>query len=242
MTIEEKSITLDRNGRKMPVYISAPAGGDGPYPGVIVVHEIFGLDEHIKDVARRFTAQGFVAFAPDLFDGHENVPADKTNLADMRKCWSGIPDATFVEDLQALYAMAQADPRVKRDNIGVIGYCRGGAIAYMFGASTPGVAWIGDYYGRVKYQDLTATKAKHPIDYTETLTSPVIGLFSGQDELIPKEHVQELEGRIKAKGLRNEFVIYDDAKHAFFNDARPFYDEKAAKDAWKRTIEFVTKS
>jgi carboxymethylenebutenolidase len=242
MGIDEKSITLDRNGRKMPLYISAPSGGGGPYPGVIVVHEIFGLNDHIKDIARRFSAEGFVAFAPDLFEGHEGVPADKNDLAAMRTCWSKIPDTTFVADLQAVLDMAQTDDRVQSDKVGVIGYCMGGAMAFMFAASTPSVAWCADYYGRIKYPELNATKAKQPIDYAETLQCPVIGLFSGQDELIPPEHVQELEQRVKAKGVRSEFKIYDDAKHAFFNDTRQFYDEKAAKDAWKRTLDFISKS
>lgn len=242
MGIDEKSIMLDRHGRKMPLYISAPSGGGGPYPGVIVIHEIFGLNDHIKDIARRFTAEGFVAFAPDLFDDHDGVPEDKNDLAAMRACWSKIPDATFVEDLQAVLDMAQTDDRVRSDAVGAIGYCMGGAIAYMFAASTQSVAWVADYYGRIKYPELTVTKTKHPIDYTETLQCPVIGLFSGVDELIPPEHVQELESRVQAKGVRSEFKIYDDAKHAFFNDTREFYNEKAAKDAWKRTLEFVTKS
>lgn len=242
MQLDEKSITLDRNGREMPVYVSAPSGSGAPLPGVIVIHEIFGLNDHIKDISRRFSREGFVAFAPDLFDGHDGVPTDKNDLGAMRECWSKIPDATFVADLQALMDLAQADERVQGDNIGVIGYCMGGAMGFMFAASTPSVAWCADYYGRIKYPELTAAKAKHPIDYSETLKCPVIGLFSGQDELIPPAHVQELEQRVKAKGVRSDFKIYDDAKHAFFNDTRDFYNEKAAKDAWQRTLNFVSKS
>jgi carboxymethylenebutenolidase len=238
--MDERLIQLDRDGRNMPLFIAAP-DGDGPFPAVIVVHEIFGLNDHIKDIARRFAREGFVAYAPDIFEGHQGVPADKNDLNAMRALWSNIPDAVLISDLSAVFAMAQLEDRVRGDQIGTIGYCMGGAIAYMFGA-TCGVAWIADYYGRIKYPQLSETKPKHPIDYTDTLSCPVLGLFSGVDELIPVDQVDELKQRIEAKGIPCEFKVYDDAKHAFFNDTREFYNADAAKDAWKRTLEFIARS
>jgi carboxymethylenebutenolidase len=233
-------IEIDRNGRKLPVYIAAPEA-PGKHRAVIVVHEIFGLDEHHKDVARRFANEGFVAYAPDLFAGYPGLPDDQTDLAAMRAVWSKIPDSNLIADMQAVFELAKKDERVQRDEIGAIGYCMGGAIALMFGASTPGVAWIGDYYGRVFYPQLSAEKTKHPIEYIDTLTAPVIGLFAGQDEHITADHVAQLKQKVEEKNPASEFKIYENAKHAFFNDQREFYNENAAKDAWKRTLEFAKK-
>lgn len=240
MAIDEKLIEIDRSGRKMPVYIAAPEGA-ARNPAVIVVHEIFGLNDHIKDIARRFAAAGFVAFAADLFEGHAGLPDDRNDLNGMRNVWSNIPDAQLIADLQSVFEMAKKDARVDAAKIGTIGYCMGGAIALMFGCSTPGVAWIGDYYGRIRYPQLSETKSRHPIDYVETLGCPVIGLFAGQDELITADHIAELKQRVEAKGQRCEFKTYENAKHAFFNDVREFYNEDAAKDAWQRTLAFISK-
>lgn len=240
MAIDEKLIEVDRSGRKMPVYIASPEGA-GQHPAVIVVHEIFGLNDHIKDIARRFAAASFIAFAPDLFEGHAGLPEDRNDLNGMRAVWSNIPDAQLIEDLQGVFELAKKDARVDAAKIGTIGYCMGGAIAFMFGCSTPGVAWIGDYYGRIRYLQLTETKSKHPIDYVETLGCPVIGLFAGHDELITADHIAELKARVEATGQRCEFKTYENAKHAFFNDVREFYNEDAAKDAWQRTLAFVSK-
>jgi carboxymethylenebutenolidase len=236
--ISDQLIEIDRCGRKMPIYIASPEG-EGPYPAVIVVHEIFGLNDHIKDIARRFAREGFVAYAPDLFEGNEGMPADRNDLNAMRAVWAKIPDATLISDLQSVLTMAQLNDAVRSDKVGTIGYCMGGAIAYMLACSSPSVAWVADYYGRIYYPQLTDTKPKHPIDYTDTLPCPVIGLFAGVDELITAEHVEELKQRISATGKPNEIKIYDGAKHAFFNDQREFYNKDAADDAWKRTLEFV---
>lgn len=238
---DEKSIEISaKGGRAMPVFIAAHDNAPRQRPGIIVIHEIFGLNDHIKDVARRFAKQGFVAYAPDLFEGHPGLPDDRNDLNGMRNVWSRIPDETLISDLGiVLHTMRQAS---NVSTVGAIGYCMGGAIAYMFACKYSGsgeVNWVADYYGRVFYPQLSDTKPKHPIDYTDTLACPVLGAFAGEDELIPAEHVKQLEERIKAVGQRADIKIYSEAKHAFFNDTREFYNKEAAEDAWQRTLSFA---
>jgi carboxymethylenebutenolidase len=238
--IAEQTVHLDRHGRKMPVYIAQPKGSTEAAPSIIVIHEIFGLNDHIKDVARRFAAQGLVAYAPDLFEGAEGLPADRNELDGMRAAWQRIPDSQFISDLQEIFNLASKSEQVDAGKIGVIGYCMGGAMALMFAGSTPGVAWVVDYYGRIRYGDLSDTKSQHPIDYVRSMRCPFLGLFAGEDQLIPASDVAELTERLKSTGQHFEVEVYKDARHAFFNDTREFYNEKAAKDAWKKTLQFIS--
>jgi len=158
----------------------------------------------------------------------------------MRTAWSKIPDSTLIADLQTILALAQANDHVDSDKIGTIGFCMGGAIAFMFACSSPSIAWVVDFYGRIFYPQLSDAKPKHPIDYTY-LSCPVLALFAGIDELITPEHVEAFKTKLAESGKAHEVDVYHDAKHAFFNDQREFYDPDAAEDAWKRTLEFIAK-
>jgi len=238
--LKESLFNIDRDGRSMPVFCVGPDDAR-PYPGLIVVHEIFGLNEHIEDVSRRFAGQGLRVYAPDLFAESSGLPEDRNDLDAMRKVWSAIPDQQLIDDLKSVLALAQSSSDVRSDQIGAIGYCMGGAIAFMFACHAPELAWVADYYGRIYYADTTATKPKHPIDYSDGLNCPVLGIFSGIDELIPIAHVEEFTKRLTAQGKGVEVKIYEDAPHAFFNDTRPKYHAAAARDAWARTLDFIAR-
>ncbi len=239
--LREEMLQIGRQNRQVPVYIASPEKVEHR-PAVIVVHEIFGLNDHIKDICRRFAGAGFTAAAPDLFAQADGLPDDRNDLAAMRAVWQKIPDSQLIADLQAVQAELAKRADVAADKVGTIGYCMGGAIAYMFACSGSGVAWVADYYGRVYYPQLSETKPKHPIDYTDGLMCPVFGAFAGVDELITAEHVKEFEQRIAARKVPHEIKVYGDAHHAFFNDVREFYNKDAAMDAWRRTLDFVGKS
>lgn len=239
--IVEQMVLVPRDGRDLPVF-SAEQEKRVRRPAVIIVHEIFGLNEHIKDIARRFARQGLVAFAPDLFSGAPGLPEDRSDLNAMRAVWQNIPDATLIEDLQALYRHAIRHPDVMADKVGTIGFCMGGAIAYMFACSTRQIAWVADFYGRIYYPELTANKAKHPIDYTATLNCPMLGVFAGQDELITADHIANFSALLQETRQRFEIKVYEQSRHAFFNDTREFYDPEAAKDAWNATLDFISRS
>ena len=234
--LHEDKEYLNRPGGKLPVFVAAPHARNR-FPAVIVIHEIFGLNDHIVDICRRFADAGFAAFAPDLFFYAENLPKDRNDLAAMRNVWAAIPDSQFIADLQAVHHYATYTRLAKPEQIGTIGYCMGGAMAFMFACETPQVAWCADYYGRIFYPQLTETKKKHPIDYTEGLNCPLLGAFAGKDDLITAEHIAQLKERLTTSGKRFEINVYEEAQHAFFNDQREFYDAQAAADAWKRTLD-----
>ncbi|MBX3074730.1 dienelactone hydrolase family protein [Candidatus Obscuribacterales bacterium] len=239
-SLQEEEFLLRRNGRELPVFAVGP--NDVASAGLILIHEIFGLNEHIRDVSRRFAKTlGLRVFAPDLFADRPGLPADKNDLDGMRAVWSKIPDSELIGDLQALYQEMSKRDDVLSETVGTIGYCMGGAMALMFACSTPHIAFLIDYYGRVRYPEITETKTKHPIDYACGNVCPTLGLFSGIDSLIPVSDVEQLEDRLKQYSPDVQLKIYPDAPHAFFNDTRDHYNEAAAKDAWERTVEFINR-
>ncbi len=236
--ITEEEITYDSNGRSLPLFIAGPASPTKA-PALILVHEIFGLNDHIRDVARRFAAQGIRVFATDLFHGRENLPSDKTDLGAMRAVWENIPDGELIGDLQVLFMTISKRPDVIAQSIGTLGYCMGGAISFMFACSNPAVAFAVDYYGRVKYPELSLQKPKHPIDYAVGKICPVLGIFSGIDPLIPLADVELFEQTAMKYASHAEVKVYLNAPHAFFNDRRENYREEEARDAWQLTLAFI---
>lgn len=234
----EDTFVFETGGRKLPVFQVGPK--DVACPALIMVHEIFGLNDHIRDVARRYAkASGLRVFAPDLFEDREGLPADKDNLDEMRALWSKIPDAELIGDLQKLFAVVSHRDDVLSDSIGTMGFCMGGAIALMFACVTPYIIFAIDFYGRVQYPELTEAKPKSPIGYAGGNVCPVLGLFSGIDPLIPVEDVELFKTTLKKFSPDVQVKIYPDAPHAFFNDRRENYRADAAKDAWELSLQFI---
>jgi carboxymethylenebutenolidase len=241
IALHEETINLDRDGKKLPIFAVGPANNT-KLPALILIHEIFGLDDHIRDVARRYARQSMRVFAPDLFavcDQFPKEPEQRKDLQRMREVWMSIPDSQLLSDLENVFTTTTEYPGVLPHNVGVLGYCMGGAISFMFACSEPRIAWVVDYYGRIKYGDTTSTKPKHPIDYAANLKCPLLGIFAGKDELITAEHREAL-ARVLEKGRKSfKIKVYDNAEHAFFNDQRPHYNKDAAEDAWKLTLDFI---
>lgn len=238
MEIYEKEISISRPFGNLPVFCAGPDDKKA-HPGLIIIHEIFGVNEHIKDLCRRFARQSFVVYAPDLFACSPILPKDRNDLEGMRTVWAAIPDDQLIGDLQAVFSELRANKGVKPDSIGAIGYCMGGAIAFMFACRTPLLSWVVDYYGRIYYSQITQYKARHPISYTGGLNCPLLGLFAGVDELIPDSHIQDLQKKLNELGKKYQIKVYPSAKHAFFNDQREFYHHDAANDAWQLTLAFM---
>jgi len=234
--LEAGSVTIDSNGFAMPAYQARPAGGDR-LPIVIVVSEIFGVHEHIADVARRFAHHGYLAIAPELFvrQGDAKAAVDIDTL--FATIVSKVPDAQVMSDLDAALAWAAAHGG-DTARLGVTGFCWGGRMTWLYAAHNPavraGVAWYGRLTG-AKNERQTA----HPVDLAGALKAPVLGLYGGADTGIPLDTVEAMkqalaQGSEAAK--RSEFVVYPEAKHAFFADYRPSYDPVAAADGWQRCL------
>jgi len=234
--LEAGEVRIPSNGFDMPAYRAQPKGKTN-LPVVIVVSEIFGVHEHIADVARRFAKLGYLAIAPSLFDRQ----GDATAYADMGKLMSEVvskvPDAQVMGDLDATVAWASAHGG-DATRLGVTGFCWGGRITWLFAEHSTSVKAAVAWYGRLQGA-ANERQPKHPIDLVADLHAPVLGLYGGKDEGIPVASVQAMEAALKngtaaAKG--SSFVVYPEAGHAFNADYRPSYRADAAHDGWQRCL------
>jgi carboxymethylenebutenolidase len=226
-------------GGELPGYRAMPAAGKA-FPVVLVVQEIFGVHEHIRDVCRRFAKLGHLAVAPELFARQGDV-AKIAEVSDIvAKVVSKVPDAQVMSDLDATVAWAAKTGNGNTDKLGITGFCWGGRIVWLYAAHSPtlkaGVAWYGRLVGPT-----TDLQPKNPIDVVPALKAPVLGLYGGADQGIPLETVEQMRAALKAAGKPSEIVVYPDAPHGFFADYRPSYRPEPAKDGWKRLLEWFRK-
>jgi len=216
----------------MPAYHAKPQSGSG-LPVVLVVQEIFGVHEYIKDVCRRLAKLGYLAIAPELFARQGDV----SKIADINeirsKVVSHVPDAQVFSDLDATVAWAKQSGEGNAERLGITGFCWGGRIVWLYAAHNPhlkaGVAWYGRLVGNP-----TPLQPAHPLDAASALKVPILGLYGGEDQGIPLDTVERMKAALQAAGSTSEFVIYPNAPHAFHADYRPSYRKEAAEDGWRR--------
>lgn len=225
---------------EMVAYRALPQGATKA-PVVLVVSEIFGVHEHIKDVCRRLAKQGYCAIAPELF-ARQGDPQKFTNIQElMSNITAKTPDAQVMSDLDATVAWA-ASKGADSSRLAITGFCWGGRITWLYSAHNPGVkagvAWYGRLVGNVS--DLTP---RHPTDLVGELKAPVLGLYGGLDTGIPLETVEAMERALKEKGStaarKSEIHVYDNAPHAFHADYRPSFRKEEAEDGWKRLLAWL---
>jgi carboxymethylenebutenolidase len=213
-------------------YRARPESG-GPFPVVLIAYEVFGLQEHIKDICRRFAREGYLAIAPDLYFRQGDV-SKLENFDEIFKIVSKVPDAQVMSDLDAAVEWA-AKNKGDAQRLGVTGFCWGGRITWLYAAHSPkvkaGTAWYGRLVG-----DTAELQPKNPIDIVPTLKAPVLGLYGGQDQGIPLDTVEKMRDALKKAGNPSEIIVYPDAPHGFFADIRPSYRKEAAEDGWKRLL------
>lgn len=223
---------------ELPAYYAAP-GKKGRYPLLLVIQEIFGVHEHIKDVCRRFAKAGYFAVAPELF-ARQGDPSKLSDIAALRELSTKVPDAQVMSDLDAVVAWAGKQVKANPGKLGITGFCWGGRITWLYTAHNPkvdaGVAW----YGRV-VSEPTALQPFHPVDVTDKIKAPVLGLYGGADQGIPVETVERMRAGLRAFVQPSEIVIYPDAPHAFHADYRPTYRKDIAADGWKRALAWFKK-
>jgi carboxymethylenebutenolidase len=227
----------NRGGADLPAYVAGPAKSAKKPPLVLVVHEIFGVHEHIRDVCRRLAKLGYAAIAPDLFARQGDVTKMADNKEIFAKVVSKVPDEQVLGDLDRCVSYMKSGG-ADANHVAVTGFCWGGRIVWLYAAHTKlaraGVAWYGRLVG-----DKDALHPKHPIDVAATLNAPVLGLYGGQDQGIPVATVEEMRKAVAAGGpasKRSDIHVYPDAGHAFFADYRPSYRADAAADGWSRML------
>jgi carboxymethylenebutenolidase len=234
--LEVADVRLDGD---VAAYLAWPAKRKTKPPIVLVVHEIFGVHEHIRDVCRRLAKLGYAAIAPDLFARQGDVSKLADNKEIFAKVVSKVPDAQVLSDLDRCVPLLKTKG-ADTSRVAVTGFCWGGRIAWLYAAHTSavraGVAWYGRLVG-----DKDALHPQNPIDVAGTLKAPVLGLYGGQDQGIPVATVEEMRKALAAGGAaskRSQIQVYADAGHAFFADYRPSYRADAAADGWKRMLDW----
>ena len=223
----------------IPIYYAVPKGAD-KRAVVIVVPEIWGNHEHIKDVVRRVAKAGYFAVAnePYFRIGELWKMSDiKEVIASANK----LSDQQALADLDAVVAWAERHPRANARKLGITGFCRGGRMVWMYTAHQPkidaGVAWYGSL------MPIPPAMPTGPLDVTDKVDRPVLGLYGGADQGIPLDHVERMRAGLKAFGndAKSQIHVYEGMPHAFNADYRPSYRKEAAEDGWKRMLAWFKK-
>ena len=224
---------------ELPGYRAAPADG-GPFPTVLVVQEIFGVHEHIRDVCRRLARAGYLAVAPELYARQGDVSRMSDVQQIVGQVVAKVPDAQVLADLDATAAWAARSGRGDPEKLAVTGFCWGGRIVWLYAAHSAklraGVAW----YGRLE-GPADPLHPRHPLELAGALKAPVLGLYGGADEGIPSESIERMRAALKKAGSPSEIVVYPGAPHGFHADYRPSYRESEAKDGWQRMLAWFRK-
>ncbi len=226
-------VMLNIGGQTVPVYRAQPEGKSN-LPVVLVISEIFGVHEHIADVARRFAKQGYLALAPELFVRQGDAGKYGTVAELVKEVVSKVPDAQVMGDLDAVVAWAKNNGG-NTDKLAITGFCWGGRITWMYAAHNPKVKAGAAWYGRLVGEP-NSLSPTNPIDIAATLKTPVLGLYGGKDGGIPVATVEQMKAALAKAGNKSEFVVYPNSGHAFHADYRPSYVEADAKDGWNRVL------
>jgi carboxymethylenebutenolidase len=232
-------IRIPVGGEHIPAYRAMPSQGKA-FPTILVVQEIFGVHEHIKDVCRRFAKSGYLAIAPELYYRQGDVSKLKDNKEILAKVVSKVPDRQVMGDLDAAVAWAEQSGFGDTSRLGITGFCWGGRITWLYTAHNPkvkaGVAWYGRLVG-----DKTEMTPAHPTDLVDKINAPVLGLYGGADAGIPNDTVEQMNALLKKAGKPSMIHLYPDTPHAFHADYRPSYRKDQAADGWKRALGWFKK-
>jgi carboxymethylenebutenolidase len=227
------AVSIPVGGREIPGYRAKPAGAVKP-PIVLVVQEIFGVHEYIRDVCRRLAQAGYLAVAPDLYVRQGDVTRMSDAQAIIRDVVAKVPDAQVMADLDATAAWAEQDGG-DSSQLAITGFCWGGRIVWLYSAHSAklraGVAWYGRLVG-----DKSDMQPTQPIDVAKALHAPVLGLYGAEDPGIPLESIERMRVEIAKADGASRVDVFAGAPHGFHADYRPSYRDEAAREGWTRML------
>jgi carboxymethylenebutenolidase len=220
LTVEMVEIPNEQ-GEPLIGYLARPTDAQD-LPAVVVVQEWWGLNAHIRDVARRFANEGFIALAPDLYNGVVTSEPDEA-----RKLAMELDMQQAVSEIGQAIAYVLEQPATAGEEAGIVGFCMGGRLVLQTVRQNENVGAVVAFYGS-------------PLEPEEVqdVNAPVLGLYGSEDQSIPVEAVRTMEEALQEAGIEHEIQVYEGAGHAFFNNTRDSYDEEAAADAWPRTLQW----
>ncbi len=234
--LEASEVKIPVRDGEIPGYRARPAQGSG-LATVLVIQEIFGVHEHIRDLCRRLAKRGYLAVAPELYARQGNVAAVTDIQEIISKVVSKVPDAQVLSDLDDTARWAASSQKGNPAKLGITGFCWGGRIVWLYAAHNPdvkaGAAWYGRLVGPTE-----ELHPRNPIDVAASLKTPVLGLYGGQDQGIPIASIEQMRAALKAAGNPSELIVYPDAPHGFNADYRPSYRQGPAEDAWKKMLDW----
>jgi carboxymethylenebutenolidase len=237
--LEAGEVKIPVKDGEMPAYRAMPKDGKS-LPVILVVQEIFGVHEHIKDLCRRLAKLGYLAIAPELYARQGDV----SKITDFKEIISSVvskvPDEQVMSDLDAAVAWAKASGKADTSKLAITGFCWGGRIVWLYAAHNPdlkaGVAWYGRLVG-----DADPLHPKMAVDVAGSLKAPVLGLYGGADQGIPAASIEKMRDALKESKQPSEIVVYPDTPHGFNADYRPSYTKAAADDGWQRMLAWFKK-
>lgn len=230
------------NGDWIDGYLARPLG-NGPFPGIILIHEVWGLVTHTKEMAHKYASEGFIVLAPDLYSRESIFVADPADLRSALQAMGGVPDSRAIGDFEGAAQTLKSLPYCN-GKIGCTGHCSGGRHTALFACNTSSLSAAVSCYGGRIIQDgeVTENMPVQPFDMLKDLSCPILGLF-GEDDANPSpDHAARIEAELKKLNKAYEFHTYmGDVGHGFFADYRPSYRQEAAVDGWKRAFDFFSK-
>ena len=235
--MEAGEVAIPVRGGTAPGYFARPSGA-GPFPTVVVIEEIFGVHEHIKDICRRFAKLGYLAVSTELYarQGDLSTMTDPGQI--VREVVSKAPAEQIMSDLDDTVSWAAAN-RGDTARLGITGFCRGGYVTWLYAAHNPRLKAAVAWYGPIGMK--TALQPDTVLDVAPRINCPLLGLYGGKDPGIPAADIEKAAAAARAAGKTAEIVLYPEAAHAFFADYRPSYVESAATDGWKRLQDWFRK-
>ena len=214
----------------------------GNFPGVVVIHHMPGWDEWITEVVRKFAHHGYAAIAPHLY--FRDGPGSPDDVGARVRAAGGVPDAQVMGDVAGAIAFLRGQKN-STGKVGAIGFCSGGRHLFLAACTVSGIyAAVDCWGGNVIVDDPKALNAKRPvapIEMTEKLSCPLLGIFGNDDENPNTDQVNRTEAKLKQLGKNYEFHRYDGAGHAFFNSTRPAFRPEQAADGWNKVFVFLKK-
>ena len=239
------NVMIAEGGEALPAYVARPAAR-GRYPAIIVVSEVFGVHEYIRDVCRRFAKLGYVAIAPAFFFRADpaNTLATLTDFGAIQKIVATAHNGQVMGDVSATLDWLQSQAFVDKKRLAINGFCWGGAVVWMsvdrFPALKAGVAWYGRLSPPAPGTFMSDDQRKWPLQITSELHTPVLGLYGGKDQGIPPADIDKMRAALLAAGqTEDQLIVYPDAQHGFHADYRSSYNKTAAEDGWARALEFL---
>ena len=240
METASKWVKVDNQGLEIDAYVAMPEAS-GIYSGVIVIQEIFGVNEHIQDITGRLAREGYVAIAPAIYQRQApgfavGYSEEEVKLGREYKVKTKAQE--LISDIQASIAYLYSLPQVKKSGVGTIGFCFGGHVVYL-AATLADVAATASFYG-AQIATWCPDSDLPTITQTKDIKGTIYAFFGIEDPLIPNEQTEQIEQELLRHDIEHQIFRYEGATHGFMCDRRNSYNPDAAEDAWKKVLDLFS--